>query len=88
MQEFGDDFITITDEDGQEYELEVLMRVEYEGAEYLGVCPAGLDDDAEIEVSVLKVVFEDGEEVLCAVQDDEELEAVYALMLEEDEEEI
>lgn len=86
MSEFGDDFITITDEDGEEYELEVLMRVEYQGAEYLGVCPAGLPEEAELEVSILKVEEEDGEEILCAVQDDEELEAVYALMLDQEEE--
>ena len=84
MSEFGDDFITITDEDGQEYELEVLMRVEYRGSEYLGVCPAGVDEDAELEVSILKVEEEDGEEILCAVLDEAELEAVYELMLEQD----
>ncbi len=81
---FGDDFITITDEDGQEYELEVLMRVEYRGAEYLGVCPAGTDEEADLEVSILKVEEEDGEEILTAVLDDGELEAVYALMLEQE----
>ena len=86
-QQFGDDFITITDEDGQEYELEVLATVEYKGSEYLGVCPAGLDEDAELEVSILKVVMEDGEEILEAVTDDEELEAVYELLLEEEEDE-
>ena len=84
MSEVGDDFITITDEDGEEYELEVLMRVEYRGAEYLGVCPAGLDEDAEIEVSILKVEEEDGEELLSAVLDEAELEAVYELMLEQE----
>ena len=82
MQEFGDDYITITDEDGQEYELEVLVRVEYQDSEYLGVCPAGLDEDAEIEVSILKVVEEDGEEILEAVMDEDELDAVYNLMLD------
>ena len=64
---FGDDFITITDEDGVEYELEVLCSVEYQGGTYLGVCPAGQDEDAELEVSVLKVTEEDGEEILEAV---------------------
>ena len=87
MSEFGDDFITITDEDGQEYELEVLMRVEYRGSEYLGVCPAGADEDAELEVSILKVEEEDGEEILSAVLDEAELDAVYAIMLEASEEE-
>ena len=90
---FGDDFITITDEDGKEYELEVLATAEYKDAVYLGVCPAGLDEEEEIEVSILKVTEEDGEEILVAVTDEEELQAVYELLLaeegedEEDEEE-
>ena len=84
---FGDDFITITDEDGVEYELEVLASVEYEGRTYLGVCPAGLEDSEEIEVNVLRVTEEDGEEILEAVTDDEELAAVYDLLLYEEEEE-
>lgn len=79
---FGDDFITITDEDGQEYELEVLCSVEYQGCTYLGVCPAGSDEDGEeLEVSVLKVTEEDGEELLEAVTDEDELAAVYELLL-------
>ena len=80
---FGDDFITITDEDGVEYELEVLCSVEYEGSTYLGVCPAGPDEEAELEVSVLTVVDEDGEEILEAVTDEDELAAVYELLLED-----
>lgn len=80
---FGDDYITITDEDGVEYELEVLCSVEYKGSTYLGVCPAGSDEDAELEVSVLKVVTEDGEEVLEAVNDEDELAAVYDLLLDD-----
>lgn len=91
-QEFGSDFITITDEDGVEYELEVLNTIEYEGSVYYALVPAESDDDAEdLEVSILKAVEENGEEILCAVEDDAELEAVYALMIdqlyEEDEEE-
>ena len=78
---FGDDYITITDEDGVEYELEVLCSVEYQSSTYLGVCPAETEEDAELEVSVLKVVMEDGEEVLEAVTDEEELSAVYDLLL-------
>ena len=83
MSDFGDDFITITDEDGVEYELEVLTRVEYKGKEYLGVCPAGLDEDTEPEVSILRIELEDGEELLEAVLDEDELAAVYELMLED-----
>ena len=84
---FGDDFITITDEDGVEYELEVLCSVDYQGSTYLGVCPAGEEDEEELEVSVLKVVEEDGEEFLEAVTNEDELAAVYELLLDEYEEE-
>ncbi|MBO4419508.1 MAG: DUF1292 domain-containing protein [Oscillospiraceae bacterium] len=84
---FGDDFITITDEDGVEYELEVLCSVEYKGSTYLGVCPADTEqEDAELEVSVLKVSIEDGEEILEAVTDEDELAAVYELLLDDYEE--
>ena len=80
---FGDDFITITDEDGEEYELEVLCSVEYRGSTYIGVCPAGQEEEDELEVSVLKVTEEDGEELLEAVTDEDELAAVYELLLED-----
>ena len=31
-QQYGDDFITITDEDGTNYELEVLSTLDYNGS--------------------------------------------------------
>jgi len=88
---YGDDFITITDEEGKEYELEVLATLEYDGANYIAVIPA-VDDESEeeLEVSILKKVMEDGEEILATVDDDDEMEAVYNVMMdmlyEEDEE--
>ncbi|MBE7006231.1 MAG: DUF1292 domain-containing protein [Ruminococcaceae bacterium] len=81
--EFGRDFITITDEDGVEYELEILSTVEYNGALYYALAPADTDEDEELEVSVLKAVEEDGEEILVAIDDDDELEKVYELLIEQ-----
>lgn len=82
-EEYGSDFMTIVDEDGTEYELEVLSTLEYNGCTYLAVIPAGSDDDAEeLEVSVLKSVEEDGDPILCAIEDEEELEAVYSLIMD------
>ena len=81
--DFGRDYITITDEDGVEYELEILSTVEYQGALYYALAPADSDDDEELEVSILKAVEEDGEEILVAVDDDEELEKVYELLIEQ-----
>ena len=66
---FGSDFMTIVDEDGTEFELEVLSTLEYEGATYLAVIPAGAEEDEELEVSILKSVEEDGEPILCAIED-------------------
>ena len=92
-ENYGSDFITISDEDGTEFELEVLSEFEYQGSRYLAVIPAGLEDGEEgsLEVSILKSVEEDGEDILCAIEDEAELEAVYNLMMdllyeEEDEE--
>ena len=88
--EYGSDFMTIVDEDGTEYELEVLSTLEYNGSTYLAVVPATGDEKQDLEVSILKSVDEDGESILCAIEDETELEAVYSLIMdalyEEDEE--
>ena len=41
--EYGSDFMTIVDEDGTEFELEVLSSLEYNGFTYLAVIPAGVE---------------------------------------------
>ena len=85
MEDYGSDFITIVDEDGTEFELEVLTTMEYEGSEYLAVIPAGSDEDdsPDLEVSILKNVEEDGEPILTAIEDQQELETVYGLMMDQ-----
>ena len=81
--QYGSDFITIVDEDGVEYELEVLTTLEWNGSSYLAVIPAGENqDEFELEVSVLKSVEEDGESILTAIEDENELQAVYALIMD------
>ena len=80
---YGSDFMTIVDEDGTEYELEVLSTLEYNGFTYLAVIPAGMDEDEDPAVSILKSVEEDGEEILCAIEDEEELQSVYDLIMDE-----
>ena len=90
---YGSDFITIVDEDGTEFELEILSTLEWNGQEYMAVIPAqdGGEEEADLEVSILKSVDEDGESILCAIEDEQELETVYNLIMdqlyEEEEEE-
>ncbi|MDD3165509.1 MAG: DUF1292 domain-containing protein [Oscillospiraceae bacterium] len=89
-QQYGDDFITIVDEEGNSFELEVLSELEYEGNTYVAVVAAPEDEqqsDEDLEVSILKASFEDGERYFDTVEDEEELEAVYNLFLEQSYEE-
>ena len=92
MDQYGSDFITIVDDDGNEYELEVLSTLEYNGETYMAVVPAGDSlEQFDLEVSIFKSVEEDGESVLAVIEDEEELQAVYDLIMdslyEEEEEE-
>ena len=91
--EYGSDFMTIVDEDGTEYELEVLTTLDFNGCTYLAVIPAvDAEEEQDLEVSILKSVDdEDGEPMLLAIEDEKELETVYQLIMdqlyeEEDEE--
>lgn len=81
--DYGSDFMTIVDEDGTEFELEVLISIEYNGCTYLAVTPAGAEEDAGVEVSILKSVEEDGEPILCAIEDEAELESVYSMIMDQ-----
>ena len=80
---YGSDYITIVDEDGQEFELEVLMSMEWNGSTYQAVIPAvDADEEVDLEVSILKNVEEDGEIILCAIEDEQELETVYNMIMD------
>lgn len=81
--QYGSDFMTIVDEDGAEFELEILSTLEYNGCTYLAVTPADGEESENVEVSILKSVDEDGESVLCAIEDETELEAVYSLIMDQ-----
>ena len=81
--EYGSDFITIVDEDGTEFELEVLTSIEYNGNTYLAVTLAGAEEE-DLEISILKSVEEEeGDPILCAVEDEIELETVYNLIMDQ-----
>ena len=80
---YGSDFLSITDEDGQEYELEVLSTLQWNGCTYLAVIPAGdSQEELKLEVTILKSIEEDDEPLLCAIDDEAELQAVYDLLMD------
>ena len=90
-EEYGADFITITDEDGNEFELEHLDTLEYNGETYMSFFPTvedgkdveEVDLDEEYGLIILKVVEENGEEQLSTLDSDEELELVYQQFMEQ-----
>ena len=92
-EEFGPDFITVTDEDGSEFELEHVDTIEYKGQVYMAFFPADTGEEEEDEdtgLIILKVVDVDGEEQLSTLDTEQELEEVYDQFMEalfQDEEE-
>ena len=81
-EEFGGDFISITDEDGNEFELELLDVLEKDDIIYHAFIPAGAGEEEEIEIVLLKAIEEDGEEILSTLDSEEELEEIYNLFME------
>ncbi len=83
MDQYGSDFLTIADDDGNEFELEVLSSLEYNGSTYLAVIPAAQSADTlELEVSILKSTEEAGEAILSVIEDEAEMEAVYDILMD------
>ena len=99
---FGPDFITVTDEDGNDFELELVDTLEHKGITYYAMFPAVEEDEAtgqpqdvdaddeEYGLIIMKTIVENGEELLSTLDSDEELDTVYELFMErffQDEEE-
>ncbi|MEG2000889.1 MAG: DUF1292 domain-containing protein [Evtepia sp.] len=93
-ENYGPNFITVTDENGEEMELEHLDTMEFKGQTYMAFFPAvpeGTEvDEEELGLIILKVIEENGEEILSTPDSDEELTDVFEYFMEnllEDEDE-
>ena len=78
-EEFGSDFITIVDDDGQEFELEVLDTMDYKDQTFVAFLPANMDEnDPDYGIIILRSVLdENGDELFESIDDDDELQDVY-----------
>jgi uncharacterized protein YrzB (UPF0473 family) len=85
--------ITLLDEEGNEQEFQHLASLEHEGSTYVALVPAYEEPeevlDSDGELVILKVVFdeESGEDMLAAIEDDDEFDVVshkFEDMLEDD----
>ena len=88
---YGSDYITIIDDDGQEFELEVLDTMDYNGETYMAFLPADMDEnDPDYGMIILRVVQdENGDDLYESIDDEDQLQDVYEhfmILLFDDEE--
>ena len=79
-EEFGNDIVSVVDEDGVQHQFEVLDAIETDDGRYVALTPI-YDDPAEAvaddgELIVLKVVEENGEDILVPIEDDDEFDEI------------
>ena len=78
-EEFGGNLVTMVDDNGEEFVLEVLDTIDYKGKTYTAFLPADLDEnDPDYGIVLLQnVIDENDEEVFDTIDDEEELDDVY-----------
>lgn len=82
----GADILTLVDEDGVEHQFEVVDSAEVEGQNYMALVPV-FDKPEELledsgELVILKIVMEDGEELLEAIEDEAEFDRIGEFFME------
>lgn len=87
--EFGPNFVTLTDDEGNDIDLEYVDALEHNGTTYMAFFPVveedGEDEENEEEYGlvILKSQMENGEEFLVTIDDEEEIDKVYDLFMEQ-----
>ena len=87
--EFGPNFVTLTDDEGNDIELEYVDALEHNGTTYMAFFPV-VEEDSEDEENeeeyglvILKSQMENGEEFLVTIDNEEEIDNVYDLFMEQ-----
>ncbi len=82
-EEYGNNFVVLTDENGKEIELEHLDTVEYNGQTYMAFIPAEMDVEDAYELLIMKIELEeDGEEALVTLDDEDEEAELFQIFSE------
>ncbi len=87
--EFGPNFVTLTDDEGNDIELEYVDALEHNGTTYMAFFPVveedseGEENEEEFGLVILKSQMENGEEFLVTIDDEEEIDKVYDLFMEQ-----
>ena len=84
--EFGNDILTLEDDDGVEHTFEVLDAIDNGANRYMALSPVYDDPQQTLEDSgelvILKVVTVDGEEFLETIEDEDEMDEIADIFME------
>lgn len=84
--DMGNDLLTLVDEDGVEHQFEVVDNAEIDGQNYVALVPVFDEPEDMLEDSgelvVLKVIEENGEEFLEAIEEEEEFHRIGDFFME------
>ena len=84
--EYGNDILTLEDDDGVEHTFEVLDSIENAGTRYLALSPIYDDPQQTLadsgELVILRVVEADGEEFLETIDDEGEMDEIADIFME------
>ena len=84
-EDYGNDILTLVDDDGTEREFELIDRVVTENNEYFALIPTETADnlsDDDGQLFILKVVEDNGEEFLEPIEDDEEFDEISEIFMD------
>lgn len=83
--EYGNDFITVKDDEGNTHEFEILDTIEEQEGRFIAVIPVYDDENPEEildydgELIILQVIEEDGEEQLTGIEDEELFNKIFSI---------
>lgn len=85
-EEFGNDIVTVVDDEGNQHEFEIVDAIETDDGRYVALLPIYhdpnelLNDDGELVI--LTVKEENGEDLLVPIEDDNEFEEIAGIFEE------
>lgn len=85
-EEYGNDIVSVIDDEGKEHQFEVLDAIETDDGRYVALLPIyseaeeAIEDDGELVI--LQVVEENGEDLLTPIEDDEMFEEIAGIFEE------
>ena len=79
-EEYGNNIVSVLDDEGNEHQFEILDAIETDDGRYVALLPIydeaeqAIEDDGELVI--LEVVNDEGEDLLVPIEDDEVFEEI------------